>query len=139
MRTERDLYFWDGDFNLQVLDGRSGATQSDHVVKLQGMNPNRKKEPFDTSDARISPDAKTFVMSSSPNFQVFDAGTGKERFHFTSEGRLLGDMAISVDSRYLLTSGLADSNVDKHPVALVDLRLENLSTACCCRDRCMAP
>ncbi len=61
------------------------------------------------------------MLDAGAHFHLFDTATGEETLKFPKQGRLLSNLAITTDSKTLLSSACGDGQAGNHPVSLWDL------------------
>ncbi|MBI1913371.1 MAG: sigma-70 family RNA polymerase sigma factor [Planctomycetes bacterium] len=101
------------DYYLRLTELRTGKAVREHPICPQGiLVPDEdaddlvKRNSFMLlfSQAAVSPDGRTLVLSVGNDFRVFDAADGKERLKVPGAGSHVQALAISPDSKYLLAS-----------------------------------
>jgi len=119
---------WGDDMYLRKWEVATGKAVLEHAIRPQGM-----KMPGDDADdgdkrqmqsmmfqvmlgeGTFSLDGKTFLLSASNQFHMFDVATGKDLFQIPNEGSHVTSVAISPDSRLLLASAWGKSITTKLP------------------------
>jgi len=97
------------DCYLRVWDVRTGKALIEHKIRPTGVKIPEEDGEHDELDffhidqARFSPDASFFTLSIGKHF-VFRAESGQELRAIENRGSRVAAMAVSPDSRYLLTS-----------------------------------
>jgi WD40 repeat protein len=123
---------WGDDMYLRKWDVRTGKAVLEHALRPTGIRVLDEEEDdprqrellaFTLGSGRFTPDGKHLILEAGGRFFVFDAATGKELRHFPGEGRHAFGLAVSPDSRLLLTSGWGEREwaPRKHPVVWWDL------------------
>jgi RNA polymerase sigma factor (sigma-70 family) len=141
---DKSFLTWGADWHLRKWDVSTGKAVAEYLIQPSGMRvPSENDEPFQRErdmfesavhGAQFTPDGKWLVLETTTKRFIFDATTAKELRSFPVDGDLQIGMAISLDSKLLLSSawgksietkltdGTTQSSFPKdHPVTWWDL------------------
>jgi WD40 repeat protein len=110
---------WGSDLFLRKWDVATGKVALEHALRPKGFpdeEPARsQKLEKDILQGRFSPDGNRFVLAAGNQTHMFDVASGKDLYQLPNEGGYVVSLAISPDSRMLLTSAVGKWVATKLP------------------------
>jgi RNA polymerase sigma factor (sigma-70 family) len=106
----KQLLSWGEDMYLRTWDVRKGKAIEEHEIRpdgqpVPGEDDWNLRKVGGLNRGIFSPDGSFLLIFGRDCFFVFDTKTGKQTTKFASEEGSIGGIAVSPDSKFLLTSG----------------------------------